>query len=713
MRGAEVFSDPASVALIGASDNPDKVGGRPLFYLRSLGYRGVIYPINPVRDTVQGLPAYPSVADLPETPDVAVIAVAGRGAVDAVAACAARGVKGCVVITSGFAETRDPNGAAMQQEMVRTARNAGMRLVGPNAQGLANFGTGTVLTFSTMIIEEPPQDGPVALVSQSGGMSAIPYGLLRGRGVGVRYFHGTGNDSDVSVAELITATVADPDIKVVCTYLEGVADPPAFERAARAALERGVPIVALVGGRSADGARAAASHTGSLASESVVVDAFLERLGVRRVDTMTELVEAVDLYLTGASVTGERLAIVSNSGGSCVLASDQAGAHALPMAVWDAGTEQAVRAALPAFASAPNPVDITGALLTDSGLVRRVLSCVRADSGADAFLVSLPVSGRGYDVPEFASAVADFAARVDRPVAVTTPQPRAAHEYRKHGLAVYADEAAGIRALAGYIRHADVRRRAIGRGVLDLRRPGVGPGMVRNEADSLAVLDGRADVVRHVLVDGPAAAAQAFTDLDAARVVVKGCTTTVTHKSDFGLVELGCASVEQVAAAAERVLDAMRANGFEVDGVLVEEMLAGAFEVMVGGHRDGKLGAVVLVGAGGKYVEAVPDFAMLLPPFDRADALAAIGSLRMAPLLAGVRGEAPVDAGPWADLAVAVGELLIAPESVVESLDANPVLLVRDGARTRAVVADAVVVERRVAVGAGSGSGPSESAAAR
>ena len=691
---AAVFHDPASVAVIGASDNTDKHGGRPLHYLRTLGYAGRIYPVNPARDTVQGLPAYPSVAALPEVPEVAVIAVSGAMTVDAVRQCAAAGVKGCMIITSGFAETSDPAGAEMQAEMVRIAGAAGMRLVGPNAQGLANFGTGTVLTFSTMVIEAPPQDGPVALVSQSGGMSAIPYGLLRDRGVGVRYFHGTGNDSDVSVAELLTAVIEDPAIKVVCTYLEGIADPAAFEVAARRSLELGVPIVALMGGRTSAGARAAASHTGSLANEGVVVDAFLARLGVRRVASMTELVEAVDLYLVGAQVTGDRLAIVSNSGGSCVLASDYVSENGLTMAVWDARTEDAVRAALPTFASARNPVDITGALLTDSKLVRRALDQIDADSGADAFVVSLPVSGRGYDVPEFASAVADFAARVDRPLALVTPQPRAAALYRAAGLAVYADEAAAVRSLAGYLRHHGLRERAASAGALDLRRPSDGPTATLNEADSLALLAARADVVDHVLTTDPAAAGLAFASFGGGRVVVKGCTTSVSHKSDYGLVELGCTTVNETAAAAARIVDAMQRHGFVNEGLLVEPMLDGAFEVLVGGHRDTSLGAIVIVGAGGKYVEAVPDFATLLPPFGRAEALAAIASLRMAPLFAGVRGEEPVDVAAWADLAVAVGELMTAADSVIESLDANPVLLVRDGAATRAVVADAVVVAR-------------------
>jgi acetate---CoA ligase (ADP-forming) len=407
---------------------------------------------------------------------------------------------------------------------------------------------------------------------------------------------------------------------------------------------------------------------------------------------MTELVEAVDIYLTGAEVTGDRLCIVSNSGGVCVLGSDYAAEQGLPLASWEPRTLAAITAALPPFASPRNPVDITGALLTDSRLVRRVLECIQQDSGADAFLISLPVSGRGYDVDEFASAVADFAQRIDRPLALVTPQPRAAALYRAHGLPVYADEAAGVRAVAGYLRHRQLMTRVASAPPLDLRPPSGAPATVWNEVRSLDFLAGRADVVDHRLATDAAGAAKAFVELGDGPVVVKGCTATVSHKSEYGLVELGCADVEAVAAAAERIEQRMRDHGLVADGILVESMLNGALEVMVGAHRDPRLGAVVVVGAGGKYVEALPDFAMLLPPFERDDVARAIAGLRIAPLVRGVRGEAPLDVGPWIDLALAVGALMVAEDSAVESLDINPVLLVRSVEGTRAVVADAVVM---------------------
>ena len=211
--------DPRSVAIIGASENPHKIGGRPIFYMKRNGYRGAIYPINPNRHEIQGLKCYASLADLPAVPELAIIIVGGDAAVAAVDECAARGVKAGIVIASGFGETGE-EGRKVQQGMVARARAAGMRLIGPNSQGLANFGNGAIASFSTMFVEVPPQDGPVAVVSQSGGMSAVIYGLLRGRGIGVRHVHATGNEADVTVSDLAWAVAHDPQVKLLLLYLE-------------------------------------------------------------------------------------------------------------------------------------------------------------------------------------------------------------------------------------------------------------------------------------------------------------------------------------------------------------------------------------------------------------------------------------------------------------------------------------------------------------
>src|SRR5688572_17060036 len=257
---------PRSIAVIGASENPHKIGGRPIAYLQRFGYRGRVYPINPNRDEIQGHRAYSSIASLPEAPDLAIIAVPGMAAVQAVEACAAKGVRIGVIMTSGFGET-GAEGRAAQDRMVETARAAGMRLVGPNTEGIANFSLGGVASFATMFNEVAPQDGPIGIVSQSGAMSVVPYALLRERGIGVRHSHATGNESDLTVADFALAVAQDPEIKLLLLYMEAILDPDMLVEAARVARERDLPIVAVKAGRSATGQAAASSHTGALATE--------------------------------------------------------------------------------------------------------------------------------------------------------------------------------------------------------------------------------------------------------------------------------------------------------------------------------------------------------------------------------------------------------------------------------------------------------------
>lgn len=688
------FHTPGAVAVVGASDDPEKIGGRPIRYMREFGFAGQILPVNPGRATVQGLPAFPDLDSLPVVPDVALIAVAGAAAADAVAACARRGVKGCIIMASGFGETDDPEGLRLQREMESAAARTGMRLVGPNSQGLANFATGAVLGFSTMFTEEPPQDGPVGIVSQSGAMCSVPYGLLRRRGIGVRYAHGTGNDIDVSVGELAQAVVADPDIRLLLLYLEDIRDPRALESAARAALAAGVPVVALMGGRSADGQRAAASHTGALANEQRVVDAFFARCGIWRARSMLELVTATELYLQDWHPQGRDLAIVSNSGAVCVLAADAAGDHQLPLATLADKTSAGLDLVLPRFATKQNPVDVTAALLTDSSLFGKVLPLLADDPGVDACLLGLPVSGQGYDVLRFAADARDYAHLAGKPFLVSSPQPAVAAEFRKQGLVVFEEEASAIGAMAQYLRHHELMAQASGRAPTSVRRAGVA-GRTLNEhlsLDHLAKLD--LPVVPHVLCSDAPGAVRAFQELGGVPVAVKGCTSEATHKSELGLVRLGLSSPAEVEEAAIDVLARLDAAGLTADGVLVAPMFAGLHEVLLGAHTDPVFGPVVVVGNGGKYVEAVPDVQVLLPPFSLPEAEAAIARLRMAPLLAGVRGESPADVAAWARAAVVLGEALVAKDCSIVSLDANPVMLAAAGSAgsAGAVIVDAVVI---------------------
>ncbi|SDY86870.1 acetate--CoA ligase family protein [Herbiconiux ginsengi] len=696
MSGLRFFHDPASVAVIGASSDPEKIGGRPIRYLQECGFAGAIYPVNPQRSEIQGLVAYPSIDALPVVPEVAIIAVSGANAVAQIVRCAELGVAGCVIMASGFGETGDEQGLAWQAEMLDAAARTGMRIVGPNSQGLANFATGAVLSFSTLFTEQPPEDGAVAVVSQSGALCSVPYGLLREAGIGVRYAHATGNDIDVTAAELAAEVVADPEVKLLLLYLEDIADLDSLAEVARTALDRGVPVVALKGGRSEAGQRAAASHTGALATEEGVVDAFLEKHGIWRARSTRDLVAAAGLYLRPGRPAGEQIAIVSNSGAICVLTADAAAEEGLPVAELTVATKSELTEALPSFASVENPIDVTAALLTDSSLFGRVLPVLGRDGGVHGCVVGIPVAGRGYDVDRFARDVSDFEDSTGVPVVMAVPQSNIARVFREKGLVVFADESEAVRALAQYLRHhtliARARSRELGRCALDSRLRE--PRTVLNESESLRLLESiGVPAVEHVLVHDAAEAAEAVEQLGGGPVVIKGCSSEATHKSELGLVRIGVPAGE-AEAVVQQMFATLAREGLANEGAIIARMIKGVHEGMLGARFDPVFGPVVVIGAGGIHVEAMPDVQLLLPPFSLDDALAAIGRLRIAAVLGGVRGAPAVDLDAWAAAAVALGDAMLDPAAAIHELDVNPLMLLPRGGEVQPAVraVDAVVI---------------------
>lgn len=681
--------DPKSIAIIGASENPNKIGGRPIFYMKRDRYKGAIYPINPNRSEIQGLKSYASLDSLPLVPELAIIIVSGDAAVAAVDECAARGVKAAIVIASGFGETGEA-GRKVQQAMVERARAAGMRVVGPNSQGLANFGTGAVASFSTMFIEVPPQDGPVAVVSQSGGMSAVIYGLLRGRGIGVRHVHATGNEADVTVSDLAWAVAHDPQVKLLLLYLESVADPKLLAQAAAYARARDLPIVAVKAGRSASGQKAASSHTGSLANEDRVVGAFFRRHGIWRARDAHAQAQAAEMYLKGWRPQARRLAVISNSGASCVMAADASEEFGLPLAELAADTRRDLGEKLPAFASTANPIDITAALLSNSHLFGEVLPAVARDPAVDLVFINIPVAGAGYDVQAFASDTAKFAAATGKPVAVAAWQEPVAAPFRAAGVPVYANETEALGALSQLASHTELLRKKFvtwPRGAAPELPAGMGTFL--NEAESLALLERHGlPVVAHRLCSSAAEVRAAFQALGAP-VAIKACSADVPHKSEHGLVALNVTSADAAAEVFAVQWNKLADLGAARDGVIVAAMRKGRREFMIGARVDPIFGPVVIVGDGGKYVEVLKDFDVLVPPFDADEVRQLLRGLRIAPLLDGVRGDPPLDIDALAEAAIAVGRLIHAAEGRIASIDLNPVTVGAVG--EGAVVVDAMV----------------------
>ena len=685
---------PRSIAVIGASDNAHKIGGRPIAYLARFGFKGQVFPINPARSEVQGLRSYKSLADLPEVPDVAIIALPGDLAVQAVDECAQAGVSVGIIMSSGFGEVH-AQGKEQERAMRDCARAAGMRLVGPNSQGLANFGTGAVASFSTMFTEVQPLDGPIGIISQSGAMAVIPYGLLRERGLGVRHSHATGNDCDVTVCELATVVAEDPALKLLLLYLEGIPDPWNLAEAARIARDRDLPMVVLKSGRTAAGQVAAQSHTGALANEDRTVDAFLREHGILRAQSMADLVATAPLYLQGWRPKGRRLVAISNSGAVCVLTADAATAASMPLEPLLPSTQAELLQILPGFATVRNPVDITAALLTNSGLFGGILPPISRDPAADAFLIGIAVAGAGYDVDAISRDAATFARDTGKPLVMAVPQASIAAQFKQRGLVVFPTEGEAVHALGQYLTHMELLAQTkVRQPALPTPPSPIDDAELLDEAASLALLARHGvPVVPHRLCESEAAAVAAFQELACARVVVKGCTAQASHKSELGLVQLGIVDAQGVRMAYSAMQQAAAKAGIALTGVIVAAHAGGLRELMIGARIDPVFGPVVLVGDGGKYVEAMPDVQVLLAPFNAAQVEDALRRLRIAPLLDGVRGEPPLDVPAFCAAAVAVGRLVCDRAAGISQLDINPVMV---GARGQGCVAlDAVIYQRK------------------
>jgi acyl-CoA synthetase (NDP forming) len=680
--------DPSSVAIIGASDDPNKVGGRPIHYMRKFGYAGRILPINPKRESVQGLRCYTDLAALDVIPQAAIIAVSGLAAVEAIKACARLGVATVVVMASGFAETGD-SGRQLQNELVEFARLHGMRLIGPNAQGFANFANGAVLNFSTMFMEVPPADGPIAIVSQSGAASVMPYAMLREQGHGVRYLAATGNDADLGVSELTRLLVDDPHIRLILVYVETVSNPQLLAEAAQIARRNGTHIVLLKGGVSNKGAAAAASHTGAMVGEDGALDAFLEKHGIWRAHDIHELVNAAPLYLSGFAPGAGRTVVMSHSGAVGVLCADAAERVGLPLTELALPTTEHLKGLIPDFASAANPLDLTAALLGNGAMFPAVLKTLGDDPQADMFLIGIPVAGPGYDVPGLAQTTARFMQQTGKPVVMTAPQADVRAHFQQAGVPSFRNETDAVAALFQYARHCQWQGSPLP--APSAATPSTHIGLL-DEAVSLQLLaDAGVPVVEHLVCHDAESAARIAASFGG-RVVIKGCAAQVPHKSEHGLVHLNLADPQAAQEAARLCLGALDKLGVPHGQLIVARSVKGLHEFMLGVVVDPLFGPLVVIGEGGTLVEIRQDSVSLITPFTKEHALQAISRLHIAPVLKGVRGQPALDVDALAQAAVALGNFALQHQANLLSVDVNPVMVLAEG-----VVAVDAVIEYREA----------------
>lgn len=686
---ASLFA-PKAVAVIGASDNPNKVGGRPIHYMKKYGFGGQVFPINPGRAEVQGYKAYPDIREVPVTPEAVIIAVGTDSVIPEVQRCAAMGVRTALVMSSGFGELGE-SGQQRERELVRVAAASGMRVMGPNCQGSANFSNGAILNFSTMFADISPLDGPIAVVSQSGAASVMPYALLREAGLGIRYVIASGNDADLSASALAQAVAQDPDIRLILVYLEQLNDPECLAAAARIAKERGAYVVVLKSGSSEKGMTAAASHTGAVMGNDAAIDAYLAKSGIWRARDIKDFIRAAPLYLDNRPVGAGRAVAMSHSGAVAVMTADLAERTGLPLADLSVETKARLSSILPAFGTAHNPLDMTAAILNDATMFPRVLDAIGNDPQGDTVLVSVPVAGPGYDLDAFASAAAAFVAREDKPMVLSAPQSSVREIFRRHDIPVFDTEADAVLAIDQYSKHQHLRDKlkieSESEAIVGL------PSGLQDEFASLKILSEHGiPVVDHAICRTPEEAAVAFEKLGGVPVVVKGCAAAIPHKTEHGLVHLGVVFAEAVREMASNCLSKLAELGVAEPRVIVAAMVKGVHEIALGVKVDEKLGPLVMIADGGTLVELRKDAVSLIAPFSEQEVKEVCARLRIAPLFDGYRGGPKLDVDALVKAVVALGAFAARSKTSLEAVDINPLLLLPEG---QGVVAVDAVVELR------------------
>jgi acetyl coenzyme A synthetase (ADP forming)-like protein len=692
------FLSPGSVAVVGASRDRSSLGGHLFHNLLTEEFRGPVYPVNPKAEVVHGVPAYPSIEKVPGPVDVAFIVVPAAFVVQVARECGEKGVRGLVVISSGFAEVSG-DGPARQRELVAVCRAYGMRIIGPNCMGIVNTDPEVRLNGTFASIFPPP--GRVGFLSQSGALGLAVMQHAIELGLGLSSFVSVGNKADISGNDLVAYWGEDERTDVILLYRESFGNPRRFARLARE-VGRRKPIVAVKSGRSAAGARAAASHTGALlAASDVTVDALFRQAGVIRTDTLEQMFDVAELLANQPAPKGDRVAIVTNAGGLGILCADTCDANGLKVPPLSEITKGKLREFLPPEASVENPVDMI-ASATDEDY-ERAIRTVASDPDVDAMIVIyIPpqVEKAAAILRAIARAARDVGGRI--PVATTLMAGTAiGAELRVDGTTIpsflFPEQAAiAVARAAAYgrwrtkpegivPRFDDVRRDeayaviavALGRG---------GGWLTAEELEELLRCYGL-PVARSARVATPEEAAAASSGLGG-RVALKALGPDIVHKTDVGAVRLGLEGADEVIAAAKEMARRIHEADLTLEGFLVQEMVIGGVEMLVGVAQDPLFGPVLACSAGGTAAELLRDVAVRIAPITDLDASEMVRSLKTFPLLDGYRGAPKADVGALEEVILRVSTMVEAHPSIAE-MDCNPVMVLTHGA---------VIVDARVQV---------------
>lgn len=682
MRDLSALLHPRSVAVIGASSNLNSLSGRPVKHLLASGTDITIHPINPNRDEVGGLRCYPDISAVPEAPDVVLILTPASTVPTALAAAGERGAKAVIVISAGFAEAGTA-GELAQRQLQSIARKYDMVLVGPNTIGLHDYQRGLPLSFVWTGRRPTASTGSVAVVTQSGsGMASLCDQILD---LDLPLGHGiaTGNESDLSITDLIEYLAEQDEVRVIATVFEEVRDGPRFLAVCRRLRELGKPLVALKLGRTTSGSAVAQSHTGALAGSYPTLRALMRQHGVLEVDDLDEIGPTIAAALPGKIPAGRRFAVITSSGGAAVICADRADELGLELPPFSEQAQQRISKYLPVFSSGHvhNPLDLTAQSAENRFAMTDILAIALTEPDLDAVIVGTP-SGAGEYGLALADRLVDIAAAADRPILsfLLGGEEGAAQRRRQRdgGIPVFSSPGKAVEALERLTRFGRSRARPA---AAPVSAAAADAGALTTEFETMSWL-----AERGIPTVGQRLATTAAEAVTAARamgfpVVVKVSSPDIAHKTEVGGVALDLRYADAVSTAfAEVTGSASRAAPTAtIEGVTVSPLIDASAELVVGIHRDPTFGLVLVLGLGGIWTEIFHDVAMRALPVDEQDVVEMVDELRGRPLLRGARGRPPVDQEALNRLVLTLSRAALEFGADLLAIELNPVAITKEG----------------------------------
>ena len=683
---------PQSVAVIGASDNPARIGGRPIYSMLKDNFQGKLFPVNPNRDIVQGLQAYPNISSVPVPVDSAVISVPENVALQVIKECAESGVKSAVVFTSGFAETGTA-GLDAQQQIAKIASDSGMRILGPNCLGVFNLSAGWFGTFANTLASKKIATGPIGIVTQSGAYGGHLFTITQNRGVGTNYWVPTGKEVDIDVAEVIKFYASEPEIRVIISYAEGIKNGNRMREALQAARNAKKPVIFMKVGSTEAGARAAASHTASLAGEDAIYDGLFKQYGVYRAETTEEMADVAYACQFGRYPNGPKIGLQTISGGIGVQMADAASKKGFDVAPLPKSTQEKIINLIP-FAGVNNPVDFTGQVLNERKLLEDSMRFVIDEADYDSqilYLASLPISEFTKDISlEIFTALRKRYPEELMFLSMIGPQ-ESRKAYEEIGYPCFEDHSLAVRAMAALRYFAEVFKQGKQKVIPSTK----GNKLARlekniSEFEAKSILSAAGIPANtEFLTQSCEEAIEAQKTIDGP-VVLKVASPDIPHKTEIGGVLLNLTTKEEVEESYQKLIINVQSNApkAKIDGIIVAEMITGGIETVLGVTKDPVFGPTVMFGLGGVFVEVLKDVTFRVAPFGPEEAHRMIDEIRGRAVLDGARGAPPTDIDALANAISKLSIFAAENSDTIQTIDINPFLALPKGA----VAVDALII---------------------